>query len=136
MKPMLEFHLPRLYVVIILTVALFSVLNIAILFYGRNLFIYYSAIWSWSIILLVALAGAMLIGMAISHRIFTYREFTPFEKDMMEMRVEVDECKEMLSTIHAYIQEREDGSIPMATGDEGSEGPGVTEGPDATGDLD
>lgn len=136
MKPMLEFRLPRLYVVIILTVALFSVLNIAILFYGRNLFIYYSAIWSWSIILLVALAGAMLIGMAISHRIFTYREFTPFEKDMMEMRVEVDECMEMLSVIHASIQEKEGESIPMAKGDEGSEGPGVTEGPDVTGELD
>ncbi len=126
MKPMLEFRLPRLYVFIMIMVALFSLLNIAILFYGRNLFIYYSAIWSWSIILLVALMGAMLLGMAISHRIFALREFTPFEKDMMEMRVEVDECKEMLLAIHAYIQEKEGESIPMATGTEGPEGPDVT----------
>ena len=97
MKPIMESRLPRLYVFIILMVTLFSILNVMILFYGRNLFIYYSAIWSWSIILLMALAGAMLIGMAISHRLFTFREFTPFEKDMMEMRVEVDECLEMIS---------------------------------------
>ena len=103
MKPIFETHLPRLYVFIIIMVALFSLLNVAILFFGRNLFIYYSAIWSWSIILLVALAGAMLIGMAISHRLFTYREFTPFEKDMMEMRLEVAECKEMLSRINAGL---------------------------------
>ncbi|MCK5414532.1 MAG: hypothetical protein KAJ35_04035, partial [Thermoplasmata archaeon] len=76
MKPILESRLPRLYVFIILMVAMFSFLNVAILFYGRNLFIYYSAIWTWSIILLMALAGAMLIGMAISHRLFTFREFT------------------------------------------------------------
>ena len=113
MKPILETHLPRLYVFIIIMVALFSALNVAILFYGRNLFIYYSAIWSWSIILLVALAGAMLVGMAISHRIFTYREFTPFERDMMEMRVDVDECKRMLTAIHEHIQERDGVQVPV-----------------------
>lgn len=110
MKPIFETRLPRLYVFIIIMVALFSLLNVAILFFGRNLFIYYSAIWSWSIILLVALAGAMLIGMALSHRLFTYREFTPFEKDMMEMRLEVAECKEMLSEINAKLNgDGEDG---------------------------
>lgn len=112
MKPILESRLPRLYVFIILMVAMFSILNVGILFYGRNLFIYYSAIWSWSIILLMALAGAMLIGMAISHRLFTFREFTPFELDIMEMRVEVDESKEMISAILDYIKEK-DGDEPI-----------------------
>jgi len=118
-KPMLEFRLPRLYVFIIVMVTLFSFLNVIILFYGRNLFIYYSAIWSWSIILLMALVGAMLIGMALSHRLFTYREFTPFEKDMMEMRIEVDECKRMLSAIHDHILEKEG----VALGGPGDHGP-------------
>lgn len=116
MKPILETRLPRLYVFIIIMVALFSALNVAILFYGRNLFIYYSAIWSWSIILLVALVGAMLVGMAISHRIFTYREFTPFERDMMEMRVDVDECKRILNAVHEHIQERDGVQIPVPRG--------------------
>jgi hypothetical protein len=115
-KPILEFRMPRLYVFIIVMVALFSLLNVVILFYGRNLFIYYSAIWSWSIILLVALAGAMLIGMAISHRLFTFREFTPFEKDMMEMRVEVDELKRMMSDIHTHMK-RMEGMIECSEGD-------------------
>ncbi|NIP36668.1 MAG: hypothetical protein GWN18_17015 [Thermoplasmata archaeon] len=128
MKPIFESRLPRLYVFIIIMVALFSALNVAILFYGRNLFIYYSAIWSWSIILLVALVGAMLIGMAISHRLITYREFTPFERDMMEMRLEVDESKRMLTAIHEYIQDKEGTVIPLdgkpsdeKEGQEGSE---------------
>jgi hypothetical protein len=111
-KQILDTRLPRLYVFIIVMVTLFSILNVAILFYGQNLFIYYSAIWSWSIILLLALAGAMLIGMAISHRLFTYREFTPFEKDMMEMRLDVEECKQMLTTIHRHIEDGEGVAIP------------------------
>ena len=114
MKPILESRLPRLYVFIILMVAMFSFLNVAILFYGRNLFIYYSAIWTWSIILLMALAGAMLIGMAISHRLFTFREFTPFEKDMMEMRVEVDECMKMIEAIHDHIKEKDGDELTEA----------------------
>jgi len=119
---MLEFRLPRLYVFIIVLVTLFSVLNLAILFYGQNLFIYYSAIWSWSGILLLALVGAMLIGMLIPHRLFVYREFTPFERDMMEMRVEVAECKETLAAIRARLEDPardEEAAAP-----EGPEGPG------------
>jgi small-conductance mechanosensitive channel len=125
-KPILEFRMPRLYIFIIVMVALFSVLNVAILFYGRNLFIYYSAIWSWSIILLVALAGAMLIGMAMSHRLFTYREFTPFERDMMEMRVEVDELKRMITDIHAHLKKAED-MVEGTEEDPGSPGEGTND---------
>jgi hypothetical protein len=121
LKPIFDARLPRLYVFIIIMVALFSALNVAILFFGRNLFIYYSAIWSWSIILLVALAGAMLIGMAISHRLFTYREFTPFERDMMEMRLEVAECKEMLASINARL----DGDGPAGVPEGADEGKGI-----------
>lgn len=128
MKPTMEFRLPRLYIFIIVMVALFSILNVAILFYGRNLFIYYSAIWSWSIILLVALMGAMLIGMAMSHRLFTYREFTPFEKDMMEMRLEVDECKQMLTAIQEHIMEREGGAPARGEDGTGKAGTGGDEG--------
>jgi small-conductance mechanosensitive channel len=99
MKPMMKTHLPRLYIFLIIVIALFSTLNILIVFYGRGLFIYFQAIWSWSAILLLSLVGAMLIGMFVSYRILAFREFTPFEKDMMEMRVEVSQLKEMLTQI-------------------------------------
>ncbi len=106
-KPSLEFRLPRLYVFILVMAIIFSAFNILILFYGRNLFIYFQAIWSWSGVLLLALIGAMLIGMFLSFRLLAYREFTPFERDMMEMRVEVGECKEMLVGINARLEAME-----------------------------
>lgn len=99
MKPSLEFRLPRLYVFIIIMAILFSALNVLILFYGQNLFIYFQAIWSWAGVLLLSMIGAMVIGMFLAYRLVAYREFTPFEKDMMEMRVEVGETKELLEGI-------------------------------------
>ena len=99
MKPLLPFRLPRLYVSIIVYAILFSALNIFILFYGKNLFIYFQAIWSWAGILLMAMIGAMLIGMVLTYRILSIREFTPFEREMMEMRVEVGELKVVVTEL-------------------------------------
>ncbi len=99
MKPSFKVRLPRLYVFIIIMAILFSALNILILFYGQNLFIYFQAIWSWAGVLLFSMIGAMVIGMFLAYRLLAYREFTPFEKDMMEMRVEVGEFKEMLASV-------------------------------------
>ena len=99
MKPSLKVRLPRLYVFIIIMAILFSAMNVLILFYGQNLFIYFQAIWSWAGVLLLSMIGAMVIGMFLAYRLVAYREFTPFEKDMMEMRVEVGECMEMLADV-------------------------------------
>jgi putative Mn2+ efflux pump MntP len=111
-KPSLEFRLPRLYVFIIIMAILFSALNVLILFYGQNLFIYFQAIWSWAGVLLLSMIGAMVIGMFLAYRLVAYREFTPFEKDMMEMRVEVGETKELLEGIIERLDARDssDGS--------------------------
>ena len=103
MKPTLPFRLPRLYVLFIILIVLFTLLNIAILFYGKNLLLWYEAIWSWSWILFVALAGAMLIGMYIAYRLLAMREFTPFEREMMEMRLEVSDIKESLEEVRSHL---------------------------------
>lgn len=119
MKPSLEFRLPRLYVFIIIMAILFSALNVLILFYGQNLFIYFQAIWSWAGVLLLSMIGAMVIGMFLAYRLVAYREFTPFERDMMEMRVEVGEYKEMLADI---IERLDDMDVSEAHQEKAPEG--------------
>lgn len=114
MKPSLEFKLPRLFVMIMVLAILFSGLNIVILFYGRNLFIYFQAIWSWAGVLLLSLIGAMLIGMFLAYRLLAFREFTPFEREMMEMRLEVDECRTLLADINGRIEAMEGGKTRPA----------------------
>ena len=103
MKPDFPHNLPRLYISILVYAVLFTVLNIFILFYGKNLFLYFNSIWSWAGVLLMAMIGSMLIGMLISYRLVAFREFTPFEKTMMEMRLEVTECKQMLTEVREHL---------------------------------
>jgi len=125
LKPILPFRLPRFYVFIIVLVVLFTALNLFILGFGRNLFVYFQAIWSWSGILLMALIGSMIIGMFLSYRLLAYREFTPFEREMMEMRLEVAECRQMLNE----MKERLEGQSPEVHS--GREGEGGADGVDA-----
>ena len=120
MKPSFDVRLPRLYVFIIIMAILFSALNVLILFYGQNLFIYFQAIWSWAGVLLLSLIGAMVIGMFLAYRLLAYREFTPFEKDMMEMRVEVTECRELLDDIIERLDALDEGDGPQEKPSQGA----------------
>ena len=54
------------------------------------------AIIGWSAIILLALIGAIFIGMFLSHRILSTGTFTPFEEEMLKMRQEVTEMKMLL----------------------------------------
>lgn len=123
MKPSLEFKLPRLFVFIMVLAIIFSALNVLILFYARNLFIYFQAIWSWAGVLLLSLIGAMLIGMFLAYRLLAFREFTPFEREMMEMRLEVDECRNLLVNIQGRIEAVE-GDCPPSEPETGEAGDG------------
>ncbi len=120
MKPSLPLRLPRLFVSILVYAILFTALNILIIFYGRNLFIYFQAIWSWAGVLLMAMIGAMLIGMVVSYRVLAYREFTPFEREMMEMRLEVTEMKETLAELRERLVPQDADEAP--TREDASEG--------------
>ncbi len=54
-----------------------------------TLFLLAQQIAGWVFIIVVAIVGALLIGMFISHRLLTHGGFTPFEEEMMRMRKEV-----------------------------------------------
>jgi len=51
------------------------------------------------IISFLAIIGAMFVGMFISHRIFSSREFTNFEEEMLKMRRDVEDIKEKIDNI-------------------------------------
>jgi len=44
----------------------------------------------------LAVIGAIFIGMFISHRIFSSREFTSFEEEMLKMRRDVEDIKKKI----------------------------------------
>ena len=55
----------------------------------NTLFFLAQQIAGWVFIIVVAIVGALLLGMFISHRLLTHGGFTPFEEEMMRMRKEV-----------------------------------------------
>lgn len=97
-------RLPRLYVFVILVVAIFSAVNISVLYMGKNVLAAIYQIDQWVGIILLGLIGAILIGMYAAYRLFTLRSFTPFEREMMEMRVEVTEIKKAVEAVAARVE--------------------------------
>ncbi len=51
------------------------------------------------IIAILAIIGAVFLGMVISHRIMSGAAFTPFEEEMLKMRQEVRELRDRLDAI-------------------------------------
>jgi cytochrome c biogenesis protein CcdA len=117
---MLRNQLPRLYVFIVLITVAFASITAVALMIGRNIILYIFDLWAWVGVILIGLTGAILIGMYISYRFLAMRSFTPFEKEMMEMRVEVGELKRTAEEIKARLD-----SLPAA----GCEPQGKTDAP-------
>ncbi len=103
MRPVTTVRLPRIYTFIILIALLFSMVNVVVLYYGRNVLIAIQAIDAWVGVILLGLIGSMLIGMYIAFRLLSLRSFTPFEREMMEMRVEVAEIKRSTEEMRARL---------------------------------
>ena len=61
-------------------------------------------VFSLVIISILAVIGAIFIGMFISHRVFSSRQFTTFEEEMLKMKSDVNEMKKMVEE----LKEKED----------------------------
>jgi uncharacterized membrane protein (DUF106 family) len=103
MKPAMHITIPRLYVFVIVITVIFASVTAVALFIGRNIVTYLFNLWAWVGFFLIGLIGAILIGMYISYRFLSMRSFTPFEKEMMEMRVEVSDLKRTAEEIRAKL---------------------------------
>jgi amino acid permease len=54
-------------------------------------------------ITMLAIVGAIFLGMYLSHRILTKKGFTPFEISMLEMHEDIKDVKKRLSKIENQI---------------------------------
>ena len=103
MKPALRVSMPRLYVFTIIITVIFASVTAVALLIGKNIVTYLFNLWAWVGFFLIGLIGAILIGMYVSYRFLSMRSFTPFEKEMMEMRVEVSDLKRTTEEIRAKL---------------------------------
>lgn len=126
MKPAMRVSIPRLYVFTIVITVIFASVTAVALLVGRGIVTYLFNLWAWVGFFLIGLIGAILIGMFISYRFLSMRSFTPFEKEMMEMRVEVGELKRTAEEIRARLDAMPGCGPPAgpATGEDGEPGQG------------
>lgn len=83
-----------LFCIIALFVALFIYPDITdVFFYIRT------AIVAWTALIILALIGAIFIGMLLSHRILSIGGFTPFEEEMLKMREDIKEINRRLEKL-------------------------------------
>lgn len=63
-------------------------------------------IFSIVLITILALVGALFVGIYIAHRILSPQGFTPFEEEMLKMRDEVKELKGKVDKLIPPVDER------------------------------
>ncbi|UCE74190.1 MAG: hypothetical protein JSV56_00415 [Methanomassiliicoccales archaeon] len=65
-----------------------------------DVFVYLmSAIVGWIVLIILALIGAIFIGMLLSHRILTVGAFTPFEEEMLKMRGDIKKINDKMDIL-------------------------------------
>ncbi len=58
-----------------------------------------SFVFALVVIAILAIIGAVFVGMFVSHRIMSTKGFTPFEQEMLKMRQEVRELQDRVEAI-------------------------------------
>jgi hypothetical protein len=64
-------------------------------------FYFYTAIIGWTVLFLLSIVGAFLLGMLVAYRILSKGDFTPFELEMMKLK---DDLKRMEKKINALVE--------------------------------
>jgi uncharacterized membrane protein YgaE (UPF0421/DUF939 family) len=98
-----------LWIILFIIIALFVSLLTGIITITDVFFYIMGAIVGWSALIILALIGAILIGMLLSHRILSIGGFTPFEEEMLKMRKDIEDINKKLDSLIAQgnIEEKE-----------------------------
>jgi hypothetical protein len=90
-----------LWIILFIIIALFVSLLTGIIEI-TDVFVYLmGAIIGWTALIILALIGAIFIGMLISHRILSIGAFTPFEEEMLKMREDIRIMNQKLDSLIA-----------------------------------
>lgn len=90
-----------LWIILFIIIALFVSLLTGIITITDVFFYIMGAIVGWSALIILALIGAILIGMLLSHRILSIGGFTPFEEEMLKMRKDIKDINKKLDSLMA-----------------------------------
>ena len=61
---------------------------------------FYLFMFSIVVVSVLAVIGAIFLGMTIAHRLMESKDFTPFEEEMLSMREQMNRIEKMIETIN------------------------------------
>ncbi len=67
---------------------------------------FFLIIFSLVVIAILAIIGAVFVGIFVSHRILSAQGFTPFEREMLEMREDVKKIRDRLEETGQKVGEQ------------------------------
>jgi hypothetical protein len=96
----IKFRIPIIYYVIIVALIIIAlwiiIIQLGFITVNNLLLNFYGFISMVVIVSMLAVLGAVFMGMFISHRILATRGFTPFEREMLEMREDITRLHEKI----------------------------------------
>jgi len=93
--------------VAILFVVLIAIIPVAVYFLDPKslLILVTSYVIGWSVLILIALMGAFLLGLGVGHRAASKSDFSPFEVEMLKMKEEIKALKELVQRHNIHHSE-------------------------------
>lgn len=99
----LKFKIPPIYYIFIVSIIIIAawiiVISLGWITIEYILLNFIGFISQLVIIFMLAVLGAVFLGMFISHRILSAKGFTPFERAMLEMREDINQINEKLDNL-------------------------------------
>ncbi|MGM0510668.1 MAG: hypothetical protein ACQESD_06025 [Thermoplasmatota archaeon] len=66
---------------------------------------FYAFVFSLVLISIMGIIGAIFVGMFISHKVFSSREFTTFEEEMLKMKRDIEYIRKRLEEMEDLEEE-------------------------------
>ena len=106
----IKYRIPSVYiffVIILVIISIWIIASLAGLIPVEELLLNFTGFISMLVsITMLAVLGAIFLGMYLSHRMLTKKGFTPFEISMLEMHEDIKELKKRLTKIENEIKNK------------------------------
>ena len=103
----LKFRIPPIYYLIVITLIIIMgwiiVISLGWVTVDNILVDFIGFISMLVVIFMLAVLGAVFLGMFISHKILSSKGFTPFEREMMEMREDIAKMSDKIANIEQRL---------------------------------
>lgn len=88
------------WIAVIVVLAVFEILQLTgVLKVAQIVANFYLFMFALVIVSVLAIVGAVFLGITLAHRLMESKDFTPFEEEMLSMKEQINKMEKMLESI-------------------------------------